>query len=399
MESEKMAVIIQEMVGERHGDCYYPDFAGVVQSYNFFPVGVQKPEDGIAQVAIGLGTTVVRGEAGLRFSPRHPGILPQFHLPEDVLAHSQKEFLALDLTTSAVSLTRNEEATLKRLDLAAAEEHGVLEAVGGTFSLADRMVFDDLHHKGPRVVTFGRVLKSNAFPLSPILRNLLEVGRAGMGCPVEIEFAVKLNRKAGRPEFHFLQIRPLLTGIEGEDVRIDDVVPEQALCLAGRALGYGVNEEIADVVYTPPERFDRDRTVEVARQVGEFNARLSGEGRPYFLLGLGRWGTAVRRLGVPVNWAQISAAKVIAEVSVEGFVVEPSQGTHFFQNITASRIGYLFLDTSRSGRDRVDWQWLDGQPAVSETEFVRHVRLERPLVVRIDGRVRRGVVLKPKARD
>jgi len=395
LEGEKMGIILQEMVGNRHGDYFYPDMAGVAQSYNFFPVSYMKPEDGVAQVVLGLGTMAVQGGRALRFSPRYPNIKPQFSSPRDIVSRSQRSFYSLDLNSSQKRLSRNEKETLTLLDLTAAETHGSLDLVGGVYSIEDDTIYDGLHHKGKRVVTFSRVLQGGSYPLAPILTYLLEMGTREMGGPVEIEFAVNFNRQSNEPpELSFLQIRPLVTGVERDDVSVDKIPPEQIAARTDRAMGHGVIGHIQNIIYVRPDRFDVSRTTSIAEEIGLINSRMVAEREGYLLIGMGRWGTVNPQLGVPVAYAQISHAKVIAEVSSDAYNIEPSQGTHFFHNIISNRIGYLSINASTKGKDFLDWDWLNSLPAEEEGMFVRHLRLSRPIQVRIDGHTGRGVILK-----
>ncbi len=398
VEEEKMAVIVQQIVGRRHGDHVYPDFAGVAHSTNFYPTAGARAEDGVAFVALGMGRTVVDGGKCLRFSPRHPQALPQFGTVRDLLHNSQREFMALDVSRPGAGPDRDGDANLAKLPLAAAEEHGTLDAVGSVYCPENEAVYDGIHRPGARLVTFAHVLKSDLFPLAGVLGFLLDLGQRAMSCPVEIEFAV--SRGAGPPdrpdEFGFLQIRPLAAGYETPELAPDLLAAPDALCATSVALGNGRIEALRDVVYVPPANFDRGATVAIAEEVAQFNRALQREGRPYLLIGPGRWGSADRWLGIPVKWAQIAGARVIVETDLEDFKVTPSQGSHFFQNLTSFRVGYLTVNAAEGG-GRLDWTWLDAQPAHAQTAHLRHLRLAGSLTVLIDGRTGRGVVLKPGA--
>jgi CheY-like chemotaxis protein len=391
IEEEKMAVLVQELVGRRFGDHFYPHFAGVAESYNFYPIGPQRPEDGVAQVALGLGRMVVEGGEALRFSPRHPQVLPQFSTPQAVLKTSQRSFYALDLSKTRPDLRLGPESTVKRYDLAAAESDGTLGLVGSVYSAADNIIRDSLDQPGPRVVTFNNVLKWGTVPLAETLATLLEVSHAGMGSPVELEFAVDLGDET--PTLYFLQLRPFAGWAQAMGAEVELPPRDQALCLSHNAMGFGRIGDLYDIVHVRREKFDPARSREIAREVGELNERLVAERRPYVLVGPGRWGTAEHWLGIPVQWLQIAGAKVIVESFRPGFYVDPSQGTHFFQNITSLRIGYLTV--REDGEEMVDWEWLAAQPALRETEHLRHVRLEAPVVAHLDGRRRRGAIVKP----
>ncbi len=397
VEEEKMAVIIQQVVGRQHGRFNYPDLAGVAHSTNFYPTGGLKPEDGVACVALGMGRTVVEGRKCLRFSPRQPGNLPQFATVKDMLDNSQREFFALDVSDPEAYPRAEEDFNLALLDLENAEEHGTLAAVGSVYSPENDTVYDGINRKGPRLVTFAHMLKSDLLPLAEILQLLLDLGSRCMSCSVEIEFATVLGDRKERPhQFGFLQIRPLADGFAAPDVKPELLTDDGAVCVSTAALGNGRFGGIRDVVYVPRDRFDRGQTVAIAEEIGEVNRTLRQQERPYLLIGPGRWGSADRWLGIPVAWAQISGARVIVESDLPDFKITPSQGTHFFQNLTSFQVGYLTVNQTEAGC-RLDWDWFDALPAVAETRFLRHVRLDRPLRVLIDGRTGRGVVLKPEA--
>ncbi|MFA4974551.1 MAG: PEP/pyruvate-binding domain-containing protein [bacterium] len=393
VESEKMAVIVQRIVGRRHGDFFYPDVAGVAQSYNFFPVGYLKPEDGIAQIVLGLGTMAVRGERVLRFCPRYPTILPQFSKPADILAQSQRSFHVIDLINTNPALFTDENVTLATLDIMKAEEHGVLPPLGGTYSREDDVIYDGVNRTGPKVLTFKDLLSGQLFPLPSLLAEMLDIGAEGMGCPVEMEFAANLASDGAGPSLSVLQIRPLVSGEEAEEVSVEGIAREDCIALSNKAMGNGNFTGIRDVVFVKPEAFDQSRTAEIAEHIGKVNAHMVARGDNYVLMGFGRWGTTNSALGIPVTYAQISHAKVIAEISTEQVDVEPSQGTHFFHNITSSRIGYLSIDEGTQ-EGFVDWGWLHEQHASLETAFIKHIRLKDPIAVRIDGHSGRGVILK-----
>lgn len=395
VESEKMAVVIQKIVGRRHGDHYYPDVAGVAQSYNFFPVGYMNPEDGIAQLVMGLGTMAVRGERALRFCPKYPAILPQFGSPRDILARSQRGFHAVDLSDPSPQLFTDENVTLATLDLTVAEKDGVLSRLGGVYSSEDDVIYEGLTREGPRVVTFSQILKGALFPLAELVAEVLDIGSTGMGCPVEIEFAADVMPNGDQPAFSFLQIRPLVSGEEEDEVSITGIEAKDCIASSTRAMGNGVFDDICDIVFVKPKSFDIKRTAEIAVDIGKFNADFVASGGHYILLGFGRWGTANPLLGIPVAYSQISHAKVICEISTPEANVEPSQGTHFFHNITSCRIGYMSFD-GENQNDFIDWKWLDKQKIVGETDFIKHVRVKKPTPARINGRESKGVILKPR---
>jgi CheY-like chemotaxis protein len=397
LEEEKMAVILQKVVGAVHGDRFYPDFAGVARSYNFYPTAPMTTEDGIAAVALGLGETVVDGEACIRFCPRYPRHLVQFSSVRDVLQNSQREFYALTLKDSG-SEEGHPAFELRRLGLEAAEEDGTLSLLGSTYSPENDAVYDGISRPGVRLVSFAPILKHRLFPLAEILDALLEIGKDGTSTPVEIEFAVRLATPPAEPkEFGFLQLRPLALSREMVELAIGGEDPASLLCASPAVLGHGKIDDLRDVVVVDYHRFDRGRSRDVAREVARMNASLSAAGLPYLLVGVGRWGSADPFLGIPVSWDQIASARVIVESGFKDFKVTPSQGTHFFQNITSSRVGYFTVNPDVS-EGFVDWDWLSSQPAVEETEFVRHLRFRAPVVVKMNGKRNEGVILKPADR-
>jgi len=397
LEEEKMAVVIQQMVGTRHGDCLYPDAAGVTRSYDYYPVHDMRPEEGVASVALGLGRTVVDGGRCVRFSPAHPRRLYQFSSSKAYLETSQREFYALDLAQPAPVVTPEQaaDANLVQLDIEAAAQHGTLAAVGSVYSPENDIVYEGVHRPGIKLITMAGFLSGTAFPLPEVLSFLMDVGKAGFSCHVEMEFAVKLARETGEPhEFAFLQIRPLVLGPVGEEIDLGDVDPRAAICISDRALGHGFIEGIRDVVYVSPRTFDRAQTRTIAAEIGSFNAALQHEARPYLLVGPGRWGSADPWLGIPVHWTQIAGVRCIIEAQMQDIAVEPSQGTHFFQNITSFGLGYFTLQDGDGG-GHLETAWLESQAPLAASEHVRHLRFDRDLAIAVDGRSGRGVIMKP----
>ena len=394
-EEERMAVIVQRLVGRTHaGRWFYPDFAGVARSHNSYPVLGTKPEDGVAVVAMGLGKTVVDGGRAVRFCPRQPGVLPQFSSVNDTLEHAQRTFYALDLA-GADRAEAGAEGALVRLDLDEAASHGTLGPVASTYNADDDVIRDGTYGRGVRLGTFSPILKGGMFPLPEVLVDMLGLGSRALSCPVEIEFAVNLKPADGGPaEFAFLQVRPMTLDTSAADIdELDTAVgADRVLCRSKQALGQGREGGICDVVYVKPASMDRGRSHDIASEVEVVNRRLLGEGRPYLLIGPGRWGTSDPWLGIPTTWAQISRVRAIVETDLADVHVEPSEGTHFFQNITAAGIAYVQVD--RAGGDWLDQAWLDGQPAAWEGTFVRHVRVDSGLEVHVDGRSRRGLVVR-----
>jgi CheY-like chemotaxis protein len=381
LEEEKMAVIVQRIVGAAHDHRFYPDIAGVARSHNFYPTPPLVAADGIAVVALGLGRNVVGGGNSLRFCPRYPQHLVEFSSVKDVLANSQRTFWALDLAGDG-------DMRESRFELELAEADGTLAAVGSTYSRENDAIYEGLSRPGVRIVSFAPVLKHDSFPLATILDRLIAIACWGMGGAVELEFAVDLARR----ELAFLQLRPLALSHETEELRLEAVAPARVLCSSSSVLGNGRIDTIHDVVVVDPHRFDRGASRRTAAELAQLNAHLAG--RPYLLIGVGRWGSADPWLGIPVTWEQIAGARVIVEAGFEDIKVTPSQGTHFFQNLTSFNVGY-FTVNPEAGEGFVDWPWLADQPAVAETSGVRHLRFERPLVVTMNGTTGAGVIQKP----
>ncbi len=396
LEEEKMAIIIQKMVGARYGDRFYPTFSGVAKSYNFYPAPPQTSDDGIVSVALGLGAMVVDGGITVKFSPKFPTHLLQFSSPKESLRNSQHQFYALNLGSKDTSSCTTADPCVKLYAVADAEEDGSLYHVGSTYSHENEMIYDGLSREGTRLVTFAPILKQNIFPLPKIVELLLKMGVWGVGTPVEIEFAVNMNTKKGQDkEFGLLQMRPLVLQQEMEILHIEEEKEEHLLCSSTSVLGHGIINDIYDVVYVDHQKFDRSKTVEIAAEIGILNAALTKEEKPYLLIGLGRWGSADPWLGIPVKWDQISGAKTIVETNFKDMMVTPSQGSHFFQNLTSFMIGYFTINPVKK-EGFIDWDWLKAQKHVEEKIYTRHIHLEQPLTVKMNGHNNSGIVLKPK---
>jgi hypothetical protein len=395
LEEEKMAVIVQQLVGTGHGHRFYPDFSGVVRSHNFYPVAPMTFADGIAAVALGLGRAVVDGGKCLTFCPRYPQNLLQFSSVDDILANSQTEFWALAL--DGIRHGRPGHLHEMRFSLDAAEADGTLSAVGSTYSVDNQAVYDGVSRPGVRIVSFAPMLKHGLFPLAATLETLVKAGEDALGIPVEIEFAVRLPRRSGDPaEFGFLQIRPLTLSRDHQDLSVGDADPQQLLCQSNKVLGNGRMENLYDAVVVDSQRFERSRSQEVAKAVARFNGLLNAENRPYVLIGVGRWGSNDPWLGIPVEWDEISGARVIVEAGFRDFRVMPSQGSHFFQNLTAFQIGYFTVNPD-AGEGSIDWEWLGEQVALEEEGCVRHLRFDAPMRVVMNSRKSQGIICKPEA--
>jgi len=394
LEEEKMAVIVQKVVGARHGGRFYPHVAGVARSHNFYPAPPTTAADGVAAVALGLGETVVDGDTCFRFCPRYPQHVVQFSSVRDVLRNSQRSFYALQLAEPGADDGRYRFEP-RQYGLEEAELDGTLRFVGSTYSPENDTIYDGVTRPGVRLVSFAPILKHRLFPLADIVSLLLEIGEAATSAPVEIEFAVNLKTSGDAPqEFGFLQLRPLALSRELTELDLGRVDRAGLICQSAAVLGHGLVDDIRDIVVVDFHRFERGRSADVAAEVARLNALLVAEQRPFLLIGVGRWGSSEPYLGIPVTWDQIAGARAIVEAGFKDFRVTPSQGTHFFQNLVASSVGY-FTTNPEAGEGFVDWDWLATQPAVTERTFVRHLRFERPLVVKMNGRRHEGVILKP----
>jgi len=394
LEEEKMAVIIQEIVGATHGSRFYPDFAGVARSYNYYPTAPATAEDGIAAAALGFGHTVVDGGACVRFCPRYPRHQVSFSSVEEAVRSSQREFYALDLARMP-GQQGAEGSELTSYGLDTAETDGTLAAIGSTYSPDNDTISPGTGRAGVRLVNFAPVLEHGVFPLAELLDTLLEIGSKGTSLPVEVEFAVNLSASdGGSPEFGFLQMRPLALSREAEELEIGEVPAARILCRSASVMGNGLINDLRDIVVVDRQRFQRGRSQEAAQQIARFNAQLHKEGTPYLLVGVGRWGSADPHLGIPVAWNQIAGARVIIEAGFRDVRVAPSQGTHFFQNLNSCQVGY-FTVNPEAGEGHIDWDWLAARPARDEADSVRHIRLDAPLLVKMDGRRGEGVILKP----
>ncbi len=400
LEEEKMAVIIQKLVGSNHQNRFYPEISGVAKSYNFYPINPQKAEDGIVSVALGLGKSVVEGNNTVRFSPKFPKHLMQFFSNSESVKNAQQYFYSLDLNDKLYD-DNNEipNNLVKKYDLSFAEKDQTLTYLGSTYSAENEAIYDGISRPGQRVVTFAPILKYKVFPIPEILDLIIHFGLWGMGTQVEIEFAVNLTRPEGElKEFAILQMRPMVLSRESSQIDFDDRPAEDLLCQSRQVLGNGIHDKITDVIFVDKNKYDRSKSKEIALEVSKLNEKLNGENRSYLLIGVGRWGTLDHWLGIPVTWEQISGASVIVESDFKDFNVTPSQGSHFFHNITSFGIGYFTIPANNKD-EFVDWEWLAKQKAVEEFEFTKHIRFDKPLMIKISGSENRGVIYKPKDKD
>jgi hypothetical protein len=395
-ESERMAVVVQEVVGRRHQTRHYPDVSGVARSLAFYRFGGTAPEEGIAQLAVGLGRTIVQGEPAWTFCPARPKATPPYRSAGGLLRETQTRFWAVRMGEPPEYDPTCETEYLVHATLADAEKDGTLSFTASTLDPRSERLVPGLGRAGPRALTFAPLLVLDELPLAALVRELLSLTGDAMGGPVELEFAVTLpDAGDAAPRFCVLQARRMAVSSEAVDLgsKRRGWVP---LVSSDHMLGNGVVEGVADVVYLVPDRFDAGKTGVMAAEIAGLNRRLLDEGKPYLLIGFGRWGSADPWLGVPVNWGDVSGARVLVETSPPGRPIEMSQGSHFFHNLAAFSVPYACV---REGGETIDWEWLSEHPAAFETAFVRHVRLGTPLLVEVDGRVGKGAVLRRADED
>ena len=424
IDQEKMAIILQEVVGDKHGTRFYPHCSGVARSINFYPVGEETADEGVVNLALGLGKHIVDGGKSLRLSPAHPDHIIQTSDPQLALKETQSNFLALDLASIDRPITKDETFDLLRLNVREAEVDGTLDWIASTYVRDDDMIYDTPHMKGRKLVTFAGVLRYEAFPMAKIVQLVLQYGANEMRRPVEVEFAVRFQPRSERLEtkgevaenhpegftprpstfnpqlkgiFYPLQIRPIVSSRECIDEDLTTIPETQRLLYSARSLGNGIVNDVYDIIYLKEGAFAMANNRTIATEIRQLNRTFADAGTGYILAGEGRWGSSDMALGVPVEWSDISAVRLIAEVSGDGRHIEPSQGTHFFQNLTSFGVGYLTIDGGTSG-ETFDRAWLDTQPAVWESPLIRHVRCDQPLTIKMDGLHGIGVVVKSEER-
>ena len=396
IDEEKMGIVLQEVCGTMHGSSYYPTISGVARSINFYPIAPEKAEDGIAKVAYGLGKYIVDGGISLRFSPAYPKKILQLSSSKLMLRDTQKEYFALNLNAGSYHTSTDDAVNLVRNKISLAEKDPAFRHVASVYDYQSDVVRDGLKYDGKKIVTFAGILQHETFPLAEIVKELLKIGEEEMKLPIEIEFAVDMDVPKGYPYvFNFLQIRPIVESDQSSDIDMDVVKPEETILWSQSALGNGEFYGLHDLVYVKPESFNAANSKDIAGIMEKLNARFAESKTGYVLVGPGRWGSSDPWLGIPVKWSQISAARIIVESGLENYRIDPSQGTHFFQNLTSFRVGYMTINPF-IGDGSYDTAFLDKMKAVYEDEFVRHVRFEEPLEILIDGKTHRGAVMKPE---
>ena len=388
IDQEKMAIVLQEVVGSEHGQYFYPTLSGVARSINFYPVGEEKPEDGVAKVALGLGAYIVDGGKSLRFCPAYPHNILQLSELRTVLREGQKEFFALDLSMLGQAPETDTEYNIRHLPVAAADDPETLRYAFSTLSLEDQRLTPGGTGAGRRVVTFSNILEYDAFPLARVISDLLRIGSRGMGRPVELEYAMDIRE--GKAYFYLLQIRPIVDVSEETELTPDDL-SRPALISSTSVLGNGMVEDVHYILYVRSDRFDALRSRDIAAEIGNINEQLTARGESYVLVGPGRWGSSDPSLGIPVKWSHISGAKAVVECGLEDFRVDASEGTHFFQNLTSFGVGY-FTIRPYQGDGTFDEARLNALPAEYESHSLRLVKFPTPLFIKMDGRHSRGIV-------
>ena len=388
---EKMAIVIQEVCGSEDGGYFFPTLSGVARSINFYPVGHEEAEDGIVKIAYGLGKAVVDGEQVLRFSPKYPKHALQLSTPELAMTDTQKSMLALSMQPEHFRTSVDDAVNLERLNIVDCYKFKSFSKVVSTWDLSNMRMIDSAFPEGPKYITFAQMLKYNTVPVADIVDRLLQIAKEEMKCNVEIEFAADFDPD-GRTLFNVLQVRPISVDTRFADVNWDKIDTDGAFLTSGCALGTGWVEGVSDVVYLKKDAWDVLKTHDMANEVSAVNTRMLEEGKGYILIGFGRWGTSQPSLGVPVRWSDISEAKAIVECSLPDFQIDPSQGTHFFQNLTSFNVGYINVNPFAHTEDSLDFSVLDALPAVSETAYLRHVRFPSDLLVCIDGKTNRAMI-------
>jgi hypothetical protein len=390
---EKMAIIIQEVVGNRYGDRYYPNISGVARSYNFYPAGKSKPEEGVVDLAIGLGKTIVEGGICWTYSPAKPKIQPPFGSVNDILKNTQKEFWAVYMGPVKNFNPLKETEYMFTYNLSDAEYDGTLNQVASTYDANSDSINPGTFSHGPRIINFAPILSLNVIPLNKLITRILKICEDKFGSAVEIEFAATIDKNKGYPaRFGFLQVRPMVVSNEKVEISDEDYNSTDKLLSSNFVLGNGTNERITDVVYVKPELFNAKDTPLITEELEEINNIMLEERKPYLLIGFGRWGSSDPWLGIPVNWSQISGSKVIVESLLPNMNVDLSQGSHFFHNITSLQILYFSLPLRNEYK--IDWGWLNSQTVKKDLQFVRHVELKKPLLIKVDGRKSKGVIIK-----
>ncbi|OJX90594.1 MAG: phosphoenolpyruvate synthase [Paludibacter sp. 47-17] len=395
IDEEKMAIVLQETVGNAHDNRFYPSFSGVARSLNYYPIGSEKPEDGIANIAMGLGKYIVDGGVTLRFSPAYPHNILQTSSLEYALRETQTHFNALDLNNIHFVPQVDDGFNLLKINVQDALKDGTLKYLASTFDPREQMIYDSLYEGGRKLITFANILQHNVFPLAETLKEILKISSQEMGRPIEIEFAVNLDYSENKQHsFYLLQIRPIVDSKETINEDIGKIPGENTIISSNSVLGHGITKDLFDIIYIKPEAFNPSKNQLIMYDIEKLNKQMADADRHYILVGPGRWGSSDPWLGIPVKWPHISNAMVIVESGLSSYRIEPSQGTHFFQNLTSFGVSYFTINPFQNDGS-YDLEFLNSQPAVFENQYLRHIRFNSPMIVKADGRKNIGVIMKP----
>ena len=393
IQEEKMAVIIQEVVGQRYDERFYPNISGVLRSYNHYPSGKAKPHDGVANLALGLGKTVVDDGIAWSYSPAYPNAPTPFAGTGDMLKSTQTKFWAINMSPLTEYNPVSETEFMINANLSDADYDNTLNYIASTYDISSDKFIMGTDIQGPRCVNFLQLLSMNEFRFNELIRKVLNICEDEMNCPVEIEFAVNISKTRKKMHFGFLQVRPMVLSDENVELSEEELFDKNVLIASNHTMGNGIVNNIKDIVFVKPEVFNKQDTKIIASQISNINKDLADSSRPYLLIGFGRWGSSDPWLGIPIEWAQISGAKVIVEATLSGMNVELSQGSHFFHNLTSFKVNYF--TTSFDGQYKIDWEWLNQQEIITETDLIKHVKTISPLKIIISGQSGRGVIKKP----
>lgn len=393
IDQEKMAIVLQEAVGTQYGDRFYPTISGVARSLNFYPVGNEKPEEGIANIVLGFGKHIVEGGTSLRFSPSHPQNIVQLSSIDFALRDTQRFFYALNLSNNQ-DVTKDDGFNLLKLSTKEAEKDDSIHYISSTYNPMEQMIFDGYYEGGRKIISFANVLQHETYPLAEILKKVLKIGEQEMGRGVEIEFAIDLDKK-GKGDFYLLQIRPIVQSKDLSDSTLAKIKIEDTILYTNNALGHGISKDIHDIIYVKTKDFSPSGNIDLAEEIEKLNHKFLEKDENYVLVGPGRWGSSDHWLGIPVRWPQISNARVLVEIGLKNYMIEPSQGTHFFQNLTSFGVGYFSINLDALDGGVFDEDYLNSQPAIYESDTIRHVRFEQPIMIKVSGRKKIGAIMKP----
>lgn len=390
IEEEKMSVIVQTVVGEERNRRFYPSISGVARSYNYYPAGRAKPEDSVVDLAVGLGKTIVDGGITWSYSPKYPKLSPPFADPKDMMKKTQNTFWAVDTSTNAKYDPLKESEYLTHLNLQDADSDSSIKYSASTYNAASDKVVIGIGNDGPRILNFAPLLIFDDYKFNELIKMLLQISEEAVGFPVEIEFAVNFPKDGTKPEFGFLQVRPMVVMDENVTIEDNEIHGEQTLLCSNRVMGNGIVDNLEDVIYVKPDVFDKKNTKQIALEIEILNKKMIAENKPYVLIGFGRWGSSDPWLGIPIDWGQIAGAKVIVESTLPGINVELSQGSHFFHNLTSFKVCYFSVHFG--GDYKINWDWLETQQVVEESDNVKHIHTLKPLLVKVDGKNSLGVI-------